>query len=103
MTTLTRQTLAPNTLIISSSLGLDPNTVEMLLGENIRTIGELLALDEVTACQMLVEDDLGYGMSNQLAHNAVQRFMELRGRLDQLGHGFAGLRRTESYLFEQAF
>jgi hypothetical protein len=103
MTYLERTSLSMETLIVSSSLRFDPNTVEMLLGENIRTIGALIALTEVQACQMLLEDCLGFGMSNELARDAVKRFMELRGQLDRLGYGFDGPRHSESYLFEQAF
>jgi hypothetical protein len=88
MTYLERTSLSMETLIVSSSLRFDPNTVEMLLGENIRTIGALIALTEVQACQMLLEDCLGFGMSNELARDAVKRFMELRGQLDRLGYGF---------------
>jgi len=99
MTYLTRQKLDADTLIISDELGFEPETVELLLKAKIRTIGELLDLEEYAVCAMLVEDDLGFGMSNELAVRAHERFMRLRHRLDVLGHGFAGPRHDPAILW----
>ena len=98
MTYLTRQNLDPATLVIS--LRFEPETTEVLLTAKIETLGELIVLDEFAVCQMLVADDLGFGMSNQLAMDAIQRFMRLRDRLDRLGLHFAGERHSEYPLFE---
>ena len=103
MTYLKLHEIDRDTLIVSSSLEFDQNTIEMLHTAGIRTFENLIDMSEVAVCRALLADDLGYGMSNELARDAVRRFMELRGRMDRLGYGFAGPRHTESYLFEQVF
>jgi hypothetical protein len=86
-----------------SLLNIDESTLHLLLQHGVHRIPQFRELSEIAVVQMLCEDDLGFGMSNELASQAVQRFLRLRGCLEELGVKMQGDRHTEAYLFEQAF
>jgi hypothetical protein len=75
-----------------ATLGFDSDVEERLYKAGIRTLADLIEEQEFNVCHMLLEDDLGIGVNNSVVSAAIERFERLRGRMDVLGHGFAGPR-----------
>lgn len=82
-----------------ATLGFDRDVEERLYKAGVRTLADLVAAPELTVCRMLLEDDLGFGMSNSIVSAAIERFERLRGRMDVFGLGFAGPRRSPQDLY----
>jgi hypothetical protein len=82
-----------------SILGFDPDVEERLHKGGIHTLDELIQLAESNVVHLLLDDDLGFGMSMHKAFNCIHRFERLRNRMDVLGYSFDGSRRSLDDLY----
>lgn len=81
--------------------GIEDRTVELLESRGILDIGDLIQCEEFRVCSFLVEHQDGYPMTNEEIREAIDRFMRLRARLDELGFNLVGKRHGRWALYDK--